>query len=382
MKKIGFVMLPCVLLLMVCTGVQITDNSTSETTNGIMISGCVREYSDVPADSATVRLILQAQTPVKPDSTVDSSVTDSKGRFFFERVRPGTYFIRGRKENRVFHSQPIEVADRHMEEEYVLSETGSLRTSVAFQDTFDAKLILENTTYSVTAPLGSELVLDDILPGKYWCTVFLTREDFPEGSIIFRQQISIYPNQTRITDPIQESLFGADTVLVDDFETDDTDSRNPDWFTFGDSTQTATVSMVSDYSPGAHGSQGCLRAHFDFSDSGSAGVGSYLGYRSSSLSTVFNAANLKEITFLIKGTPADLSLKMSSVLTERELEIVLDTISPQWTEIKISLDSLSSEEQIQWSRCCRYVSHFSIQAKSSYASKAEIFIDDLKFVFQ
>jgi hypothetical protein len=70
---------------------------SDETQTGNRISGCLVDYRDgQPANNASVRL-YHGETARPADTALDSTVTDTRGRYVFDSIDPGVYNIEGRK---------------------------------------------------------------------------------------------------------------------------------------------------------------------------------------------------------------------------------------------------------------------------------------------
>jgi hypothetical protein len=377
-----------------CESPRVADNSSSETTNGAVISGIVRDSSGLKVTDARVWLSRRDSAKIFLFTSADCTYTNETGMFQFGSVVPGTYFVSARKGNQTSTSVSLSVTggDKiEMPPDTVRNECTVSAVIDAGSD-FPFALRLHDTPLLATPDETGRVRLHGVAAGVYrFEALALDLDNGPWAAIIERGRIELTPGDSIHLGQLAPRPFagGADSVVLDDFE--DGDGRHVNghgWWGYDDGKQLDT-SFDDNFAYLLPDSTRCafLRYTFGHRQPTFCGIGVHLGYRRGEhINRSYDFSNLKAVSFRAKGTPHPVRIEFISHI-DTKLTAPVDTLRPDWKRYRIDIDStiatLDADKRDAWGRTGRFVSWFTFFLRQGDGPiDGEFFVDDILFEFE
>ncbi len=390
-----------------CSGspVQVSGGSGSETVVGVL-----RDSAGLGVGGACVRLYRYREVPsAESRHAVDSTTTDTGGRFVFEDVGAGAYQIDALNDELGLYAFIPEVV---VEESTVvtlpartMARPSSLSGWVAPQSPLEVAVVVARSPYVAVADSQGSYSFAGLPAGTHTIVALVRNPTAPSRVIVLdTQAVTLETGQASAADSVRHTPLGAgqSAVLLDDVDDcDEYTALGGYWWSLDDKelggTTVVTPAASEDLpvAPGRGGTGCALRIAYTFGTGTQAwypraGIGAHFG-KMLGVRRAVDLTNARRLTFWAKGTADNLWVTLESTLDaggaycEGEFGALSAT---GWTQYTVNLDSSivdpgNPDPVESWPVLRRFVTRLTIRTLDGDGSggSGEIWIDDLEFHF-
>lgn len=395
MNRLIFVSALCLTCaLFHCETPRVADNSSSETTNGAVVSGIVRDSTGLGVPNARVWLSRGDSSKTYIFTAADCTYSDNAGAFRFDNVISGTYFVSARKQRQISTSTTFSISSEKEVELPPDTVRDECTVSAVFAtgNNFPLALRLHDSPFLAIPDQNGFVRLNGVAPGVYrFEALALDIDNGPWAAIIERGRIELAPGDSIHLGELSTRLFvdGNNTVLLDDFE--DGDGRHVNgygWWGYNEGGESSTI-VHEDFAYLLPDSTRCAFLKYTFGNRRPAycGIGVHLGYRRGEhISRAYDFSKLRTVAFRAKGTAHRVSFELISHI-DQKLAISVGTLQPSWTSYRIDLDSAvaskNPDAREAWTRTAPFVSWFTFHlTQGDGPVNGEFHVDDIIFEFE
>jgi len=392
-----FVFIAFVILLMASCGENksTAGNSSSETTNGLEVSGVL--YN---TDGSVLALTMAYLIQITPDETaprvvIDSVQTDAAGQYSLSAPEGGEYYVYTSTGSKALTSPPLQLAtDSLLISQYSDTLRSALivsgTTDVSYAGTFFVRI--KGTPWHIEAPQQGAWSIEGVTPGQY--SLELVQYFDLQTSILERRQVNIIEgSEFVVTEPLQDQFIQkeAGTLVLDDFENPDEETYlGRTWWHFDDSDIGRASTIEPEYYTDEGNGNKVARLNISLDSTGGnfVGIGTDLGFRyNNTENTIFNLSNLDSIKFRIQGSALEVSIELIGKNNQGKTILnVPQSINSSWEQRSVSIanppegqiDNRSTDwdviqEQVGWIS-------FNFLSPNGFEN-AEVQLDDIELVF-
>lgn len=383
--------------------VQVSGGSGSETVVGVLV-----DTAGLGVDDARVRLYRYQEIPgAESQRAVDSTSTDTGGRFVFEDVAAGSYQIDALNDELGLYAFIPGVA---VEESTVvtlpartMARPSSLSGWVAPQPPLEVAVVVARSPYVAVADSQGSYSFASLPAGTHTVVALVRNPTVPSRVIVLdTQAVTIETGQASAADSVRHTPLGSGQPIVLLDNIDDCDEYNAlggYWWPLDDKdlggTTVVTPAAGEDLpvAPGRGGTGCALRIAYTFGAGTQtwyprAGIGAHFG-KMLGIRRAVDLTNARRLTFWAKGAANNLWVTLESTLDaggaycEGELGALSDT---GWTQYAVDLDTSivdpgSPDPVESWPVLRRFVTRLTIRTLDGDGSggSGEIWVDDLEF---